>query len=99
MVVGDRVKVTGDPTVIDKVDIDQFVDVYSDRLGVPPDVVRSDEDVAQMRASRAEVQKQQAALENAREVTGAVKDLSEVDMSKDSALTRAIEQSQAGRLG
>ena len=99
MMVGDLVKVTGDPTVIDKVDIDQFVDVYSDRLGVPPDVVRSDEDVAQMRASRAEVQKQQAALENAREVTGAVKDLSEVDMSKDSALTRAIEQSQAGRLG
>lgn len=98
MMVGDMVKATGDPTVIDKIDMDQFVDVYSDRLGVPPDVVRSDEAVADLRAQRANAQKQQAAIENARQVTGAVKDLAETDLEKDSALSRVIEQGQAGKL-
>jgi len=98
MMVGDMAKATGDPTFLDKIDMDQFVDVYSDRLGIPPDVVRSDEAVEDMRAARAAAQRKQAEMENAREVTGAVKDLSETKVNGGSALDELVSMSRAGAL-
>jgi hypothetical protein len=44
------------PDVLDKVDLDQAVDVYSDMLGVPPSIVNSDDKVEELRASRAQQQ-------------------------------------------
>lgn len=50
------------PDVLDKIDADQAVDEYFDMLGVPPAIVVPDEDVAKIRAARAEKQR---AAENA----------------------------------
>lgn len=50
------------PDVLDKIDADEAVDVYFDYIGVPPSIVVPDDEVAKIRAARA--QKQQAA-ENA----------------------------------
>lgn len=48
------------PDVLDKVDADQWVDIYSEALGIDPALIVSDEDVALIRQSRAE---QQAAMQ------------------------------------
>ncbi len=42
--------------VWDKVDRDEFTDQAADSLGIPPSVVRSDDDVAAMRIARAQAQ-------------------------------------------
>lgn len=50
------------PEVLDKIDADEAVDIYSDFIGMPPSIIVPDDKVAKTRAARA--QKQQAA-ENA----------------------------------
>lgn len=47
------------PEVLDKLDGDQIIDVYSDMLGVDPSVIVGDERVAIIRSDRAEKQQQQ----------------------------------------
>jgi hypothetical protein len=51
-----------DPTVLDKIDFDQFVSVYSNLLSIDPRVVRDDQAVAKLRAQRQQAQEQQQAL-------------------------------------
>lgn len=46
------------PDVVDKFNFDQSVDEYADAMGVPPDLVLSDEAVADIRAQRAQQQAQ-----------------------------------------
>lgn len=53
------------PEILDKIDTDQMVDELAQRMGVPPTIIRSDEQTAAIRRSREEVQqmqRQQAAL-------------------------------------
>ena len=54
-------KVKGD--VLDKIDFDEMIDDYADSLGVKPDIVRTDEDAAAIRKSRADAQQAQAQAE------------------------------------
>lgn len=63
----------------DKVDRDEFVDQVSDKLGLPPSVVRPDEVVAEhrlARARRAEQERQAAAVQQA---AGTVRDLAQAN--------------------
>jgi hypothetical protein len=78
---------TQDPSHMDKVDVDQALDVYGDILSVSPGIVRSDESVASLRESRAKAQQAQVASQQAADQAKAMKMLSETDMSKDSALS------------
>ncbi len=80
------------PDIIDKIDFDQAVDEYTAMLGVPPTIVRSDEDVAQMRQARAQAQQQQAAMEQMSAGIQGAKLLSETDVSGDNALTALVGQ-------
>lgn len=96
--VGQIVQSTQNPSLLDKVDQDQFIDVYGDLLSVPPGVIRADQDVALIRQDRAKAQQAQALAENARNITGAAKDLSETDITKDSALREILAQANAGNL-
>lgn len=76
----------GYPNVLDKFDAEQAVDEYGDMLGVPPRIVRSDDDVGVLRQQR---QQQEQALQAAAAVQqGAetAKTLSETDMSEGNAL-------------
>ena len=59
----------------DKLDTDQTIDEYGRALGVPPKVIRNDEDVAALRQQRAEQQQQQALLDQAAQVAGAASDM------------------------
>lgn len=49
---------TGDPGIIRKVNVDQMIDVYADRLGLEPSIIRTDEEVAEI-----VIQQQQAAAQ------------------------------------
>lgn len=81
--------------VIDKLDIDQAADEYADALGVPPTIVRSDDQVAQLREARQQQQQMQqmaAAAGPIKDAASAVKDLSESEVNWRSAL-----EAMAGR--
>lgn len=79
----------GSPDVLDKIDTDQMVDEYAQALGVPPTVIRGDEDVAAMREQRAQAQQQQqmaAQMPAVKDATVAAKNLSETQVGGQNAL-------------
>lgn len=78
------------PAVLDKVNFDQMVDEYGGSLGIKPDLIRSDEEVAQIRAERAKQQAAAAQMEQAAQAVQGAKVLSETDMQGDSALNRLV---------
>lgn len=78
------------PDVLDKVDFDQAFDEYTDIQGLPPGIVRSDEDVAKRREGRAAQQQMQAmaaAAQPLQQAAAAGKLLSETDAGPTSALS------------
>lgn len=87
---------TQDPTVLDKVDIDQMIDVYGDRLGIDPALVRPDDVVYEMRQAR--IEQAQAAAQQQQIVEGAkvAKDLARSKLNEDNALSRLLETAKAG---
>lgn len=79
------------PDVVDKLELDQCIDEYARLLGAPPTIVRSDDLVNEIRQRRAQMQQQQAQIAQAQEASRAVRQLSQADLSKDSALKRIVE--------
>lgn len=76
-------------TVYDKADIDQMVDEYGQAIGVPPSIVRGDDDVAAMRQQRAQAQQQaqqMQAMSAAKDGATAAKTLSETNVGGQTAL-------------
>lgn len=61
------------PEVLDKVDMDEAIDVYADLLGAPPSVVVPDEEVAKTRQARAQAAQQAAQAEQAAQVAPAMR--------------------------
>lgn len=76
------------PEVLDKLDADQMVDEYSEMLGVSPDLILADEQVAIIRQQRAQMQQQQAQVEAIPAAAQAAKTLSETSLEGDTALTQ-----------
>lgn len=75
-----------EPSVMDKLDADQSIDEYADRVGVPAGIIRSDADVVDIRKVKAQ---QQAAAQQMAELADrakATKDLSQATLSEDNAL-------------
>jgi hypothetical protein len=94
--VGNLIKVS--PEVMDKVDLDQTVDVYGDMTSVPPGVVRPDDKVIEIRTKRAKAQEAQAQSEAAMSEARAAKDLSGAKLDGNNALSEILRQAQAGQL-
>lgn len=86
-----------DPSVTDKINGDMWIDEYADILGVNPKLIRTDEEVAQIRQARAAAmqkkQQEEAVASNSR----AVKDLSQADIGGDNALNALLDQAKAGQ--
>lgn len=78
------------PEVLDKLNWDEMVDEYGGALNVKPDLIRTDEEVAKIRADRAKAAQQQQAMERAQVMAEGAKTLSQADMGGDSALTRLV---------
>lgn len=92
------VKVGADPEALLKIDLAQLIDEVSQMLGVPPRVIRSDEVVAELAAEIRKSQQAAAQAEQAKNVTGSVKDLSQSTLEGDSALSRLLEFARAGQM-
>jgi hypothetical protein len=78
------------PPTMDKLNLDQFVDVYADITGVPPTLVRTDEEVAEIRAGRAQEQQQQQQMAMMQQGALAAKDLSQAKLEGTDVLSRAL---------
>lgn len=87
----------GDPGILDKWDTDQTADEYSDALGVPASIVRSDEETAKLRKARSDQQAAEKNMMLASEGAKAAQVLSQADTGRNSNLLADI-LSGGGRL-
>lgn len=62
------------PGVLHKIDFDQAVDEMADAIGVPPKIIRSDEEVADMRAEEAKKAAQQEQMMMMQQMAATAKD-------------------------
>lgn len=79
------------PEVVDKLDFDETIDQYGEIVGIPPNMIRSDDDVAEIRRQRAEQQQQIAQQEQALAAIEGAKGLSEIPLDGDNALNSIAE--------
>jgi hypothetical protein len=78
-----------DPKALDKLDVDQTIDEYAEMTGVSPRIVRSDDDVAAMRAERQQqeqMQRMAAMAQPMQQAAGAAQTLADTEVSPDSLL-------------
>jgi hypothetical protein len=83
----------GDPTVFDKIDVDQAIDEYGEMLGVSPKIMVPDDVVEQVRTDRAQQQQAQqmaAMAKPLQEATGALKNIGETPVGDDSTALNQI---------
>lgn len=89
---------TVQPEALDKIDTDQILDVYADAVSVAPNIVRTDEQVAQIRDARAKAQQAQMRAESINMASQSAKNLSQTSMEGDNALNRIVDSASAGSL-
>jgi len=78
------------PSALRKVNVEQVIDEYASATGISPDVVRSDEEVAEIAQREAEAQQAAVAAQENAMAAQNVQTLSKADMSGDNALTRLM---------
>lgn len=92
------VKETNDPSVLDKVNVDEMIDKYGDATSLPPGIIREQDQVDAIRKSRAQAQQAQAQAERAQQMADATNKLGNAPMDGDNALTRLTSEANAGNL-
>jgi hypothetical protein len=78
------------PEVLDKFNADEAIDAYSDMVGVPPKLIRSDAEVEEIRAARRAQEQQVQQNEMARQALEGAKTLSETNTGENSALSQIL---------
>lgn len=76
------------PNVLDKIDMDEGVDIYGDLLGAPPSIIVPDDEVSAIRNQRAQQQQQMMQAQQAAQAAPAIK------QSADAA--RVLSETDAG---
>lgn len=87
---------TQDPTVLDKLNKDNLIDEYATALGVSTKIIRTEEEVTQIRNARAKAQQQQQQAQMAEQASKAAKNLSDTNLDGNNGLSKMLELSQAG---
>lgn len=85
-----QVRMGQPPTAMDKLDVDQAMDEYRDMTGAPPSIIRSDDEVEELRKQRAAQEAQAAQMQQAQAGAETAKTLSEADTEGENALTRIM---------
>jgi len=85
------------PSAAMKIDFDELLEVYAKLATLQPNIVRTKDEVAAMREAQAKAQAQQVQMEQIQGGAKAAKDLSQTDMTNDSALKRLVDTVNAGR--
>ena len=86
------------PDALDKLDLDQMIDVYGDMTSAPPSVIRTDEQVAAIRAQRQQQQQAMQQAEMMKQGASAAKDLSQAKLEEDNALSAVLGNPDAGNV-
>jgi len=76
-----------DPSVLDKIDLDQAVDEFTSMVGVDPRVVRDDEVVAQIRQQRQQMQQMQQMAELAKTASEAGRNMGQTPITNEGEAT------------
>jgi hypothetical protein len=79
-----------DPSVWDKINTDKIVDKAASYLGVDPEIINGDDEVAEIRNRRAQAQQAATQAEAAAQMAATAKDMAAADMSTDNALTNVV---------
>lgn len=86
-----------DPTAVDKLDFDAYLEEASEMLGVPARILRGEDEVASIRAARQQSEQMAYRVQMAREGAAAAKDASQTDVGDgDSLLSRLSNMAQTG---
>lgn len=75
-----------EPTAMQKFDTDAYIDEYADILTLPPDIIRTEDEVEAMRAAAAQKQAQAEQLQQIAAGAGAAKDLGQASTEEGTAL-------------
>ncbi|CAM7035326.1 portal protein [Morganella morganii] len=75
------------PDALDKINVDETIDAYAASIGVPPSVVATNEQVAQIRENRAQQQAMAQQMQMAQAAVGGAQALGNTPMDDNSALT------------
>ncbi len=70
--------VEGDPSILRKFDPDAVVEHYGEKFGVSTEVMRTDDEMEELRAAEAQAAQMEQVAQQAQPIAGAVRDLSEV---------------------
>lgn len=87
-----------DPSVVRKVDLEQMIDVYGDITSVAPSIIRPDEVVQEMKMREQQAQAMQAQAQVMQQQAQAAKNLAQANLDGDNALSRLVDQAEAGDL-
>jgi hypothetical protein len=83
-----------DPTIMDIYNVEKALRNIHKKMGAPAEETRSDEEVAEIRAGRAQAQAKQDAIMQAQEVAKTAKTLGETQTEGKNALTDIIAASE-----
>lgn len=78
------------PDILDKLNADETIDIYADKLGAPAAIVVSDDQVKKVRADRAAMQQRQRMVEQAGQLAEGAKTLSETDVGGGQNALQAV---------
>ncbi len=82
---------SGVTEVVDKIDLDQTIDVYGERLGVDSELIRSDESVAGIRETRLKQRQAEQTMAGITQAADAAQKLSKTDLEKDNLMKRLVK--------
>ena len=77
--------------MLQKIDFDQAVDVYGERMGIDVDLIKTDEDVQVIREQEAKAAQEQATMDQITQGASAAKDLAKSDLKGNNALKKVVE--------
>lgn len=81
---------TLDPSVIDKLNLDNMVDEFSNMVGTPPNTIRTDDEVQAMRQARNQQAQLQQGVDNANAIATAAKTMSETEKDGQGGLADVL---------
>ncbi len=84
----------GDPSVMDRVNLDEMNKEYHGGIGLAPKILRSDEEVESIRGQRAQQQRAAQSMEMAKTGSETAKNVAQMPMEGDNALAKIIQNMQ-----
>lgn len=90
--------ITANPDSQDKIDSDHMLEVYGDMTSIPPGIIRTEDQVKQIRQQKMQAQAQQQKQQQMQQAAQTAQTLSQTPTDGNSALSQLMDQAKAGNL-